>query len=264
MTGLQFSGGPFFFPGFGRGTNNPFFISFGYFPVFATMLSSLAISSIILWFPYLISSAFTLSIPQLLLFFIDLTASLTSFSLKGTVILSGFMCGISVAFSLLKTFEKCSVNILIQSSSFVVNPSFPCRTSFCFGLSDCRNCLALNILLESFDIDSMFSISESILFDSNSSNLWCIFFRILFLSHFIFRLSSLFLAESALFLNSFCFFDNSCISLSLDFFWCFNSFSVGLLISSAALILAITILFHIPCGSVSSLSSISLSDFSLS
>ena len=39
IIGLRFSTGPVFFPGFGRGTNTPSFISDGYWPVSADWLS---------------------------------------------------------------------------------------------------------------------------------------------------------------------------------------------------------------------------------
>ena len=74
ITGLRFSAGPLGFPGFCRGVSCPSFISLGYSPVSAILLSSNTITSLISLWAYFKCSARNLSHPLLLLFFNDLIA----------------------------------------------------------------------------------------------------------------------------------------------------------------------------------------------
>ena len=90
VIGFRFSIGPFFFLGFCNAVIIPRISSFGKIPVETVLLNICEISSQKISGPIFKSSALTLSIPVLLLFFRDMIACLISLVVKGISITVGF------------------------------------------------------------------------------------------------------------------------------------------------------------------------------
>ena len=117
IIGRRFSGGPCFFPGFGRGVSIPDLISAGYLPVLAIVFSSVAIPSRLCIYggPHFTYSAFSPSSPTPFWCFILLDAFSISSVAREVFISAGFISVGSSAVTAVNMILKCSVIMLACS-----------------------------------------------------------------------------------------------------------------------------------------------------